>query len=188
MKNLRWFLPPLGALFLGLFLVPVTRVAQKENLKSQVQSILRKEAVSLDAGTQEEISQTVLSLSEQYNINPMLILAMVKVESRFKPAARSNRAAFGLMQVRPIVLKEVGADLEIDSANRHLPLTDPRFNLQVGVRYLSLLINRFGSLHKALMAYNAGPTAVSHNYQNRPVPHSGYQRKVLETYQEFSSL
>lgn len=82
-----------------------------------------------------------------------LIAALIFEESRFQPASRSDRGAYGLMQVRPIAAQAVGAE--------HFEA--PSDNVQTGIRYLRRLDGLF---HKAaphdrlrlvLAAYNVGP-------------------------------
>lgn len=149
--------------------------------------LLQREARGLNLTTKLEIAETVLQLSHEYRIDPMLILAVMKVESRFELQARSNRGALGLMQVRPIVVRDVAKELGIDPMDHGRLLTSHKFNIRVGVHYFSNLMKKFGGdIRKALMAYNAGPTFVARLYKNRPVPPGGYQGKVWKVYEGFS--
>lgn len=153
---------------------------------SKVDSILEREGVRLSLETRLEVGRIVQELSGQYGMDPVLILAVMKVESTFNPKALSNKDARGLMQVRPIVVREVAKDLGIDPRD-HVKLYAHEFNIRVGVHYLSLLLKKFnGDVKKALMAYNAGPTTVARLYKNRSVPEGGYQGKVLRTYHALS--
>jgi soluble lytic murein transglycosylase len=159
----------------------------KKNPSQQVAAILEREGDKIDSKTREEIAQTVMELSEEYGLDPMLILAVIKVESRFELKARSHRGALGLMQVRPIVVREIADDLGIDPRNSRQLAIDHAFNIRVGVHYLVTLLNKFGGdVRKALMAYNRGPTIVARLYKYRPVPESGYQGKVLREYANYS--
>lgn len=170
--------------FSSLGMVQAPSLEQKKVL-----SILNLEAGEMDFMAKKEMTQMVLSLAKEYRLDPILILAVIHVESRFKPAARSNRGAIGLMQIKPIVVKDVADELGIETQNSHQKLLGKEFNMRVGVHYLSNLIKRFkGDIHKALMAYNMGPTAVSKLYKNRSVPLGGYQGKVLKVYKNYSHL
>jgi hypothetical protein len=82
-----------------------------------------------------------------YLVDPDLILAMVMVESRYKPLAGSRKSAKGLMQLMPGTAKEMGV----------LNIFNPEENILAGVKYFRQQLNRFGGdVELALAAYNAG--------------------------------
>lgn len=85
--------------------------------------------------------------AKKNNIEPELVAAVVKAESRFKPTARSHAGAVGLMQLVPRTGKWMGAR----------DLTNPVQNIQAGTKYLRYLTDRFnGNEEKIIAAYNAG--------------------------------
>jgi soluble lytic murein transglycosylase-like protein len=177
----------IGLVF-ALFLTTVSTMVPRDGLYSKIIAVLEYEGTGLSTSAKEEIADTVLKLSKTYQMDPMLILAVMKVESQFNIRALSNRDARGLMQVRPIVVRAVAADLGIKPNESAALLTDHNFNIRVGVHYLSSLVKQFrGDIKKALMAYNMGPTAVARLYKNRPVPDGGYQGKVLKVYWSYSN-
>jgi len=170
----------------AVILTPIFHRAASFIPVDRIHAILALEAQGLSVFEREEISRTVTNLSKEYRLDPLLILAVMKVESNFDSRALSNHDARGLMQVRPIVVREVADDLDI-SAKDSSRLYEQAFNLRVGVHYLAGLIRKFGGdLKKALMAYNAGPTSVARLYKNRPAPEGGYQGRVLKAYRLFS--
>ncbi len=88
-----------------------------------------------------------------YTIDPALIHAIMRQESRFDPSAESPAGATGLMQLMPATAREISAS----GAGR---LHDPQTNLELGQRYLSTLLKDRsvdGDLLSLLIAYNAGP-------------------------------
>jgi soluble lytic murein transglycosylase-like protein len=88
---------------------------------------------------------------------PDLILAVVYVESRFKPEARSSAGAQGLMQLMPGTATALAVRLGLDADPY-----DPRFSILAGSHYLAQLLHAFdGDLGLALAAYNAGPARVA---------------------------
>lgn len=94
----------------------------------------------------------IYAVSEKHQVDGLLVAAVIRAESSFKPTAVSPTGAVGLMQVLPSTASLYGGD----------DLTDPKTNLEVGTRYLRELLERFdGSLNLALAAYNAGPTNVN---------------------------
>jgi len=95
--------------------------------------------------------QIILSKARRYNIEPSLIKAIITVESNWNPVAISRRGAIGLMQLMPSTIKEMQVNNPFN----------PEENIEGGVRYLRLLLDRFkGELPLALAAYNAGPEVV----------------------------
>lgn len=82
---------------------------------------------------------------------PLSLLAAVAwEESRMDPQARSAAGARGLLQLMPRTAKALA-----------IASNDPRANILAGARYLHQLLIRFGgNVELALVAYNAGPTAV----------------------------
>jgi soluble lytic murein transglycosylase-like protein len=92
----------------------------------------------------------IASLSETHGVNPMLVRALIQVESGYRPRARSSRGAMGLMQLMPSIAREY---------NVRNPF-EPKANIEAGIRHLKSLIDRWGQ-KTALAAYNAGEGAVA---------------------------
>jgi soluble lytic murein transglycosylase-like protein len=114
----------------------------------------------------------------RYQLPPRLLQALVWQESRFDPMAISSAGAAGLAQLMPATARELGV------GNRH----DPGQSIDGGARYLRQMLDRFGAIHLALAAYNAGPGAVSRAGgipKNRETP--GYVRSVLARWVAYSA-
>jgi len=95
--------------------------------------------------------EIIAAASEAQGVNPMLVRALIEVESRFRPTARSRKGAMGLMQLMPSTAREY---------NVRNPF-EPKANIEAGIKHLKTLIDRFGSsIELGLAAYNAGPGAV----------------------------
>lgn len=89
-----------------------------------------------------------------------LLQALIATESAFEPEAISSKGAIGLMQVMPDTARRFGVDSDRWSSVES-KLKNPRMNLQLGARYLRLLLDMFpGRLDLALASYNAGEGAV----------------------------
>lgn len=94
---------------------------------------------------------SIRSAAERYNLDGLLLAAIVEAESGFNPQAVSSRGAVGLMQIMP-------ANAAPEAREN---LTNPDFNIDLGAAYLRRLLKRYGGdLQLALAAYNAGPSAV----------------------------
>jgi soluble lytic murein transglycosylase-like protein len=91
----------------------------------------------------------IASLSEAHGVNPMLVSALIQVESGYRPRARSPRGAMGLMQLMPSTAREYKIRNPFE----------PKANIEGGIRHLRSLIDQFG-VEMALAAYNAGEGAV----------------------------
>lgn len=102
-----------------------------------------------------EFAETITQAAKLYSVDPALIRAVIHAESAFNPLARSRKGAMGLMQLMPGTASDMGVK---DS-------TDPRQNINGGVKYLAMLLQNFkGDEVLAAAAYNAGPKAVArHN-------------------------
>ncbi|HZG15774.1 MAG TPA: lytic transglycosylase domain-containing protein [Candidatus Bathyarchaeia archaeon] len=103
----------------------------------------------------------VLQASNQFQVNPYLVLAIIRAESDFSTDKISKKGAVGLMQVMPDT-----ANWVVNQANFE-PITEAELfhaktNIEIGTWYLAFLLNKFGGDQvKAIAAYNAGPGKVS---------------------------
>ena len=114
----------------------------------------------------------------RYSLPTGLLQALIWTESRFNPMAISPAGAAGLAQLMPGTARYLGI------TNRH----DPAASIDGGARYLREMLDKFGQIHLALAAYNAGPGAVSRAGgipRNSETP--GYVRSVLERWQAIGS-
>lgn len=94
--------------------------------------------------------EVIAAVSEAHGVDPMLVRALIQVESNYRPRALSQRGAMGLMQLMPATAREYKV------RNPY----DPKANIAAGVKHLKGLIDRLGSTALALAAYNAGEGAV----------------------------
>ncbi len=90
-----------------------------------------------------------------HELSETLLLAVARGESDFEADARSHANAYGLMQILwPGTAKHLGL-------NRLSDLLEPCTNVEAGARYLKELLEHFkGNLHRALAAYNYGPSRI----------------------------
>jgi soluble lytic murein transglycosylase-like protein len=123
-----------------------------------------------------DLRALAIATARKHGIDPELVLAVVGVESAFKPEAVSPKGAQGLMQLMP----GTAASLGVEDA------LDPEQNLDGGVRHLGSLLALYeGDLTRALAAYNAGEGAVTRHGGIPPFRETReYVRKVLERYQK----
>ncbi len=87
----------------------------------------------------------------RHDVDPLLVEAIMAVESGFDPFAVSEKNCKGLMQLHPDTAKRFGVD----------DVFDPAQNIEGGVQYLRYLLDFFdGDLENVAAAYNAGENAV----------------------------
>jgi len=95
-----------------------------------------------------------------YGLDPLLILALIRQESRFDPRAYSISAARGLMQIIQPTGKALAQVAGIPFRSPEI-LYDPETNIKLGVLYFQRLLKAFdNNLIFAIAAYNWGPNAV----------------------------
>jgi soluble lytic murein transglycosylase-like protein len=110
-------------------------------------------------------------------IDPELAFRLVRVESVFRPAARSPGGALGLTQLMPGTARAIDRTLRTESQ-----ILEPSTNLRTGFRYLRRMIERYdGDVRLGLLAYNRGERAVDNALRAGRDPENGYSRKVLGT-------
>jgi soluble lytic murein transglycosylase len=100
---------------------------------------------------------TVSAQAREKELDPYLVLALIRQESAFDPEAVSPAQAYGLMQILPNTAARVTRAPSVSSA----ALVDPDFNVQTGTTYLRQLLDLYDdNLYMAIAAYNAGENAV----------------------------
>lgn len=127
-------------------------------------------------------ARLIQNAAYETSLDPVLVHALIFIESRYNHKARSNKGAIGLMQVLPETALRYGV---------HDPGFSPEANLRAGTRYLRDLMQQFdGRIELVLAAYNAGENAVVNHGYNIP-PYQETQRyvpAVLAKYREFGKV
>jgi hypothetical protein len=143
---------------------------------------ISKNNSTLDSKSIYEISKTIYEEAVKYDFNPLLITAIIKIESNYDPKAVSDSFAYGLCQVRRFIAPELAENIGIKWEGAEKTLFDPNKNIKIGVFYLSMLNRNFNDLKTAIIAYNQGPYAVQERLTNNQELPDNYVNKVLNYY------
>ena len=134
------------------------------------QDVLRKPPASL--------APDIDAIARIYRLEPALLAALISVESRYNPRARSPKGAMGLTQLMPATAQRYGVRNAYDAKQ----------NLHGGARYLSDLLVMFDNdVHLALAAFNAGEGAVM-KYGRKIPPYAETQRYVPQVLAQLNLL
>ena len=124
------------------------------------------------------VTQAVEDAAVEFDLNPWLLVSLIRIESMGNPSAVSKVGALGLTQIMPVTGKEIASAVELAEYDLH----DPATNVRMGAYYLGALLKRFdGNERAALAAYNYGPTAVSRMLRNGEALPEVYASKILRT-------
>ena len=123
-------------------------VAEADNPQHRALAVYvsRKYKVALDAA--EQLVSAAHDAGSQLGIDPLLILAVMAVESRFNPIAESVMGAKGLMQVIPKFHQD-----KLQDHGGEVAVLDPMTNILVGTRILKDAIRRGGGIAPGLQLY-----------------------------------
>jgi soluble lytic murein transglycosylase-like protein len=105
---------------------------------------------------------TAYKAGSQHSLDPLLILAVISIESRYNPVAESTMGAKGLMQVIP--------KYHLEKLNDHggeQALLDPQVNIMVGAQILREYQRRLGDTEAALQMYGGAFDEPTSQYANK---------------------
>jgi hypothetical protein len=162
--SLLWMVPP-GA-FQGRRFPALAEAFPADPAEWLVRDQVELRMQEEDDETRDRVVAAILAASRRSGMDPVLILAIIEVESGFDPDARSGRGALGLMQVRSATLWREAERSGLAGDDPH----DPHLNVLAGTLYFRRLVRAFGPTDVALMAYNAGPNRVLGHLRAGAIP------------------
>jgi len=148
-------------------------------ISSEVEPSARTPEISVNAKKAKAWARLAKKAGNAYNVEPALILAMMRIESDFNPNAASKAGAKGLMQLMPPTAVWLAKKMNWGRPDS----TDPVFNAFAGAYYLRHLADELGNMQRALAAYNAGPSRVKQWLDERgslPESVDAYVRRILD--------
>jgi len=114
------------------------------------------------------------------DLDPLLVLSVIRTESSFRESVQSNAGAVGLMQLMPETAEWLNKKFKTN-----YDYTTVEGNIALGCKYLNYLLQKDGDLKTALVHYNTGPYApddVKSDAGER------YSKKVLRFYKMYRFL
>jgi len=138
-------------------------------IEAVANAVARRYRISQEA-TREHVG-TAYREGKAIGVDPLLIIAVMAVESRFNPIAQSDGGAIGLMQVIPRF------HTDKFNAARGESVLDPRINIQLGARVLKEYIRRGGTDVAGLQLYNGASADASNVYANKVL---GERQRIRE--------
>lgn len=141
--------------------------------------------------------------AEKYNVDENIIFSVIKAESNFENNAVSHKDALGLMQIMEETAKDVAQkhDIYIDLNNAEEEILNVQNNINIGTKYLSVLLEKYQNVELAVAAYNAGTGTVDSwiekgiikedgsDIENIPYKETNnYVRKILRNYNVYKEL
>ena len=163
------------------------------NIPIRIQKIIYK----------KDYEEYVQKYSQQYNVDENLVYALIKAESNFNANAQSSKGAIGLMQLMETTAQDVCKRMDLNISNNELKekLLEPEININIGTKYLSILIQQYGNVEIAITAYNAGIGTVDNWIEKDIIKADGskvekipyketnnYVRKILRDYKIYTNL
>ncbi|MGI0486005.1 transglycosylase SLT domain-containing protein [Pantanalinema rosaneae CENA516] len=181
----------------GIFMVSYLSEREKPEEKTQYQE-LQQQVSYWQALYPFPYLESIENWSQERQLNPLLVTALIRQESRFMPGIRSSVGATGLMQVMPDTAMWVAEKIQL----KQYQLNDPDDNIKLGTWYLDYTHAEYaGNSMLAVASYNAGPGAVAGWVTKKgiadpdefveAIPYNetrGYVKSVFENYWNYLRL
>jgi hypothetical protein len=155
----------------------------------KIYGIVKAKRPDIGDGEVWQMADVIRAECVKHNLDPILVLALIQVESGFQFNAVSPMGARGIMQIMPDVAQGLARESGVrpQSGSRRFgpeSLDDPLFNIKLGVYYLHDLKKSFRDVSIALVAYNLGPTELRNRLDNNIDFSDEYATTVLSAYQK----
>lgn len=124
-----------------------------------IMNLYRRTIPTLAPSEKHDIANAIYQASVKYsNLDIDLICATITQESgkTWNPRVVSSKGAMGLMQLMPATARQVAKYERIEWTTAEEVLFNPVYNIRIGCRYLSALMELFNDTEAALAAYNGG--------------------------------
>jgi len=152
--------------------VPLETLAEPDpEQRALIDHLSRRFTIATQAA--ERVVEAAYHAAHAAALDPLLLLAVIAVESRFNPFAESPMGAKGLMQIIPRYHRDKFAELGGEAA-----VLEPEANIQAGAQILQEYVHRTGSLEAGLQFYNGAPADGSAQYAQKIFAERGRLEEV----------
>lgn len=162
------------AIFCALGLLLLFNLTQPVAAAESTASAITLPKPKVSAAKRKKYHSYIQRAAKRYKLDPLLIHAVITIESAYNPRAVSSAGAMGMMQLMPGTAARFGVKNAFD----------PVANINAGSRYLRILLNKFGSLKLALASYHAGEGRVQRSRRTIPRIHTT-NRYVIDVIHTF---
>jgi soluble lytic murein transglycosylase-like protein len=145
--------------------------AARPQIERVAEVVARRYRVSGEA--MRQIVDAAYRTGNRVGLDPLLILAVVAVESRFNPIAQSEMGAIGLMQIVPRFHPD-----KVDTSDTSA-FIEPAANIELGARILKEYIKRGGTEVDGLQMYNGSLDDPTRAYANKVIGERDRLRQVV---------
>jgi len=156
----------------GISLLATAADAENPQHRTLAVYLSRRYKVAQDAT--EQLVGVAHEVGSRTGLDPLLILAVMAVESRFNPIAESVMGAKGLMQVIPRFHQD-----KLDALGGEDSVLDPMTNIMVGARILKDAVRRGGGLMPGLQLYNGAFSDDSQQYAQKVMAEKERMQQML---------
>lgn len=147
--------------------------AQQRAEAAVAQFIAKRYRVANEAATR--FVAAAYQAGQRFGVDPLLIISVMAVESRFNPVAESNVGAKGLMQVIPKY-----HPAKVSQHGGPNALLVPKVNIQIGTQILHEYLRRFGQLDAALQQYAGAADEPTAWYANKVLNERSRLERVVK--------
>ncbi|HPX56813.1 MAG TPA: lytic transglycosylase domain-containing protein [Syntrophales bacterium] len=149
----------------------------------QITQHLKTKAVRMSEENLNVVAQTVFEESLRCNVDYRLVLAIIKVESNYRPDVVSRGGSRGLMQIHPSLAKGIAKEAGVHYRGLK-DLYDPRKNIRLGTHYISKLMDLFNDIPTAIFAYSVGHHKAKRLLSADKSPRTPYTKRVIAEYRK----
>lgn len=151
-----------------------------------------------------DYEEYVVKYSKEYDVDPILVFSVIKVESDFDPNAVSDAGARGLMQLMEDAYDWIKFRLNDQREHSYDNIVEPELNIQYGSYYLSYLMDKYDdSIELSAAAYHCGMSLVdgwledgivdADNFNIEDIPKENdqtayYVKKIKKAYSNYQEI
>ena len=190
MKRTYFLVAVLVSFLFGALCFVGVKASEKHELESLKHFIAAYAEVNsinnLSDSDYELLAREIKKAGAKYDIDPMLVVSIITVESSFDKNAVSPKGAIGLMQLMPQTAKDLCVEMGVDASA--CKVGDVKTNILVGTYYLSKLSSKYNNnMRHYLAAYNYGPSEIDRIIKEKDSVPAEFYSRIMKIYQKLAS-